>query len=110
MRLSLVGSTAWFGCTYSSSLPLPLVSMTTGAQPWAFASSPVSSQTLRFTQPMAPCCGPPALTHTVLSASSASTTWWVLKQVRTSLVVFDLGSYIARWRVDSLSGNALADG
>src|ERR1700724_2896099 len=59
---------------------------------------------------MTPCCGPPELTHTVLSASSANTTWWVLKQVRISLVCPVFGSYMARCRVDCLSGNALAEG
>ena len=46
MRLSLVGSTGWFGSTHSSRLPLPLVSSTIGVQPCAFASSPVSSKIL----------------------------------------------------------------
>ena len=73
MRLSFAGSTGWFGSTHSSRLPLPLVSMTIGVQPCAFASSPVSSNTLRSSQPSAPLPGPPALIHSVLFASSANT-------------------------------------
>ena len=36
MRLSLAGSIGWLGSTYSSRLPLPLVSSTNGDQPCAF--------------------------------------------------------------------------
>src|SRR6516164_163121 len=59
---------------------------------------------------MTPCAAPPELTHTVLFASSPRTTWCVLKQVRTSLVVAVLGSYTARPRLDCARGNARAEG
>ena len=77
MRLSLVGSTGWFGSTHSSRLPLPLVSRTIGVQPCDFASSPVSSNFLVSSQPSAPLPGPPALSQSVLLASSAKTRWCV---------------------------------
>ena len=70
MRLSLAGSTGWFGSTYSSRLPLPLVSRMNGVQPCDFASSPVSSNIFALSQPTTPLCGPPALVHSVLLASS----------------------------------------
>src|ERR1700682_3685341 len=111
MRLSLAGSTAWFGSTYPSSrLPLPLVSRMRADQPCDFASSPVSSNILRLSQPTTPLCGPPALVHNVLLASSANTRWWVGKQVRTSVILPDLGSYIERCRVDCSTGVSFAEG
>src|SRR5436190_10778289 len=67
-RLSLVGSTGWFGSTYSSRLPLPLVSRMSAVQPCDFAASPVSSNILVFTQPTTP-PPPPLLVHSVLLAS-----------------------------------------
>ena len=38
-RLSFAGSTGWFGSTYASRLPLPLVSMMSAVQPCDFTSS-----------------------------------------------------------------------
>ena len=52
--MSFVGSSGWSGSTYSSRLPLPLVSRMNGVQPCDFTSSPVSSNILRFSQPMTP--------------------------------------------------------
>src|SRR3989442_11203337 len=46
MRTSLPASAGLSGSVHSSTLPLPLVSSTHGAQPWALAASPVSSHTL----------------------------------------------------------------
>src|SRR5439155_26132524 len=66
MRLSLAGSIGWFGSTYSSRAPLPLVSSTKGDQPWARAASPVWSNTLVLTQPATT---PVPESHSVLSAS-----------------------------------------
>src|ERR1051326_5636143 len=60
IRLSLFGSSGSFASTYSSRLPLPLVSTITGVQPCDFASSPVSSYILVLSQPTTPLCGPPA--------------------------------------------------
>src|SRR5262245_10521747 len=110
MRLSLFGSSGWFGSTHSSRLPLPLVSMTIGVQPCDFTSSPVSSNFLVSTQPSTPLPGPPALSHSVLLASSANTRWCVGKQVRISVILLVLGSSIDTCRVDDASGNTLADG
>src|SRR6516165_6619551 len=66
IRLSFAGSIAWFGSTYSSRLPLALVSRTNGDQPCAFAASPVSSSTLVLIQPAT---GPVPLSQSVLFAS-----------------------------------------
>ena len=68
MRLSLAGSSGWLGSTYSSRLPLPLVSRMSAVQPCDFAASPVSSNILVFTQPTTP-PPPPLLVHSVLLAS-----------------------------------------
>src|SRR2546429_9497132 len=81
-----------------------------GVQPWDFASSPVSSNIFRFSQPMTPLCGPPALVHSVLSASSANTRWCVGKHVLISVIFPVFGSYIERCRLDWSTGNSLADG
>src|SRR4051812_8715664 len=51
MRMSLPGSCGLPGSVHSSSLPLPLVSSTNGAQPWALTGSPVSSSTAVLIQP-----------------------------------------------------------
>src|SRR5262245_28469355 len=111
MRLSLVGSTGAVGPTYSSSrLPLPLVSRISADQPCAFCSSPVSSKTLRLSQPTTPLCGPPALVHSVLLASSANTRWCVGKQVRISVILPVFGSYIDRWRLAVSTGVSFAEG
>src|SRR5216683_3515625 len=110
MRLSLVGSSGWLASTYSSRLPLPLVSRTSGVQPWAVCSSPVSSNTLRLSQPTTGVCGPPALVHRVLLASSAKIRWCVGKHVLIRVNLPVAGSYIDRWRLASSSGNTLADG
>src|SRR4051794_31266916 len=76
-------------------------------QPWDFASSPVSSNILVFSQPTT---GPPPLVHSVLFASSANMGWWVLEHVPMSLSSPVFGSYIASWRPALASGNSLADG
>src|SRR5438552_1690843 len=110
IRLSLVGSTAWLGSTYSPRLPSPLVSRMSAVQPCDFCSSPVSSNIFRFSQPMTPLWGPPALVHSVLSASSANTRWCVGKHVLISVIFPVFGSYMERWRLDWSTGNSLADG
>src|SRR5919201_6057209 len=66
IRVSLPASAGLSGSVHSSTLPLPLVSSTHGAQPCAFAASPVSSHTLVLTQPAT---GPVPDSHSVLSAS-----------------------------------------
>src|SRR5713101_4341164 len=79
-------------------------------QPWDFCSSPVSSNIFRFSQPMTPLAGPPALVHSVLFASSANTRWWVGKHVLISVIFPVFGSYMERWRLDCSTGNSFADG
>src|SRR5207244_11757361 len=59
---------------------------------------------------MTPLCGPPALVHSVLSASSANTRWCVGKHVLISVIFPVFGSYMERWRLDWSTGNSLADG
>src|SRR5438874_3834677 len=108
MRLSLVGSIGSFGSTYSSRFPLPLVSRISAVQPCDFTSSPVSSNILRFSQPMTPLWGPPALVHRVLFASSAKTRWCVEKHVLISVILPDLGSYIDSCRLDASIGVSFA--
>src|SRR5436190_11040924 len=110
MRLSLVGSTGWFGCTYSPRLPSPLVSRMNGVQPCDFTSSPVSSYIFMLIQPAAPLCAPPALAHSVLLASKPNCTWWVGKHVSIILNSLVLGSYIVIWRPEFAIGNTFADG
>ena len=110
MRLSFAGSSGWFGSTWSSRRPLPLVSITIGVQPCEAASSPVSSNFFVSSQPITPDPGPPALVHSVLLASSANIRWCVGKQVRMSVILPVFGSSIERWRVELASGNTLADG
>src|SRR5919108_2326478 len=110
MRLSLVGSTGWSGSTYSSRLPLPLVSRMSAVQPCDLTSSPVSSNILRFSQPMTPLAGPPALVHSVSLASSAKTKWWVGKHVLISVNLPVVGSYTERWRLADSIGVSFADG
>src|SRR5215470_13973926 len=110
MRLSLVGSTGWSGSTYSSRLPLPLVSRMNGDQPCDFSSSPVSSNIFRLSQPTTGVCGPPALVHRVWLASYAKFRWCVGKQVLISVNLPVAGSYIDRWRLASCSGKTCADG
>src|SRR2546425_11145775 len=78
--------------------------------PCDFASSPVSSNILRFSQPITPLCGPPALVHSVLLASSAKTRWCVGKHVLMSVILPVRGSYTERWRLDVSIGVSLADG
>jgi hypothetical protein len=51
-RMSRAGSGFSFGCVYAPIRPSPLVSTTSGHQPWAFAASPVSSHTRVLIQPM----------------------------------------------------------
>src|SRR5215467_3932620 len=109
-RLSLAGSTGSFGSTYSSRLPLPFVSRMSAVHPCDFASSPVSSNVLRFSQPMTPLTGPPALVHSVLFVSSAKTRWCVWKHVRISVIFPVFGSYMDRCRFDVSSGVSFAEG
>src|SRR3989442_15065408 len=77
--------------------------------PCDFASSPVSSNIFRFSQPMTPLCGPPALVHSVWLASSAKTRWWVWKHVLISVIFPGLGSYMERCRIDVSIGEFFAD-
>src|SRR6266581_4821380 len=79
-------------------------------QPCDFCSSPVSSNILRLSQPTTPLCGPPALVHSVLLASSANTRWWVGKHVRISVMLPVFGSYIERCRVDCSIAVSFAEG
>src|SRR3954469_6172368 len=109
-RLSFAASSGSPGSTQSSRLPLPLVSSTNGVQPCARSSSPVSSKSLRFSQPSAGLPAPPALVQRVLFASSANTRWCVLKQVLISVNLPLFGSYIERWRLALSSGSTCADG
>src|SRR5258708_27696652 len=109
-RLSFAGSIASPGSTHSSRLPLPLVSSTNGAQPCARCSSPVSSNSLRLSQPITGLAEPPALVHSVLFASSANARWCVLKQVLISVNLPLAGSNIERWRLAFSSGSTSAEG
>ncbi len=59
---------------------------------------------------MTPLCGPPALVHSVLLASSAKTRWWVGKHVRISVIFPVFGSYMERCRFDVSMGVSFADG
>ena len=59
---------------------------------------------------MTPLCGPPALVHSVLLASSAKTRWCVGKHVLISVNLPVFGSYIERWRLADSIGNSFADG
>ena len=86
------------------------MSSTSAVQPWDFTSSPVSSNILRFSQPITPLCGPPALVHSVLFASSAKTRWCVGKHVRISVIFPVFGSYMDRCRLEDSIGVSLADG
>src|SRR5215216_33988 len=107
MRLSFAGSTATFGSTYSSRVPLPFVSRISAVHPCDFSSSPVSSNSFVLSQPTT---GPPPLVHSVLFASSANMRWCVLKHVEMCVSFFVAGSYMARWRPELGSGNTFADG
>src|SRR5918992_2477593 len=107
MRLSFVGSTGWFGSTYSPRLPSPFVSRMGAVHPCDFSSSPVSSNILRFNHPTT---GPPPLVHSVLFASSANIRWCVEKHVLMCVYFFVFGSYIARWRLARSTGKSFADG
>src|SRR5712691_882345 len=109
-RLSLVGSTGALGSTYSSRLPLPLVSTMNGVQPCDLASSPVSSSIFRFSQPTTPAPPTPLDVHTVLLASSAKIRWCVGKHVLISVNFPVAGSYMERWRLAASIGNTFAEG
>src|SRR3954453_13227563 len=65
-RMSLPACAGAPGSLYSSTMPLPLVSRTNGAQPCALIASPVSSQIFVLTQPAT---GPLPENHKVSSAS-----------------------------------------
>src|SRR5215467_1417203 len=110
IRLSLFGSSGSLASTYSSRLPLPLVSMISGVHPCDFASSPVSSYILVLSQPTTPLAGPPADVHSVLLASLAKYRWCVGKQVLISDHLSVFGSYMESCRGDSFSGTTFADG
>src|SRR5437588_2374589 len=110
MRLSFCASTGWFGSTKSSRLPLPLVSRTNALQPCDAAASLVAKTFLVLSQPATGFCGPPALVHSVLSVSEANCRWCVEKHVSISVNFRFFGSYIANWRFDFSTGNALAEG
>src|SRR5215470_1974741 len=109
MRLSLVGSTGWLGSTYSSRLPLPLVSRMSAVHPCDFTASPVSSNILVLNQPTTP-EPPPLEAHNVSLASLAKFRWWVVKQVSTKVYFIVFGSSIASWRWLSATGKAFAEG
>src|SRR2546426_6266034 len=79
-------------------------------QLWDFCSSPVSSNILRFSQPMTPLPGPPALVHSVWFASSAKTRWCVGKHVLMSVTFPLFGSYMERCRFAVSVGVSFADG
>src|SRR3974377_714697 len=91
-RWSLFGPKGCPGSTQGSSLPLPLVSSTKGAQPCAAAASPVRPKFLVSSQPTT---SRPPLVHSVSFESSANCRWWVLKQVSTNTYLPLLGSYSA---------------
>src|SRR2546422_10250686 len=78
--------------------------------PCDLCSSPVSSNIFRFSQPMTPLAGPPALVHSVLFASSANTRWCVGKHVLISVIFPVFGSYMERCRLDCSTGASFADG
>src|SRR5438094_5287589 len=78
--------------------------------PWDRISSPVSSNFFRFSHPITPLWGPPALVHRVLSPSSANTRWCVGKQVLISVIFPVLGSYMDRCRLADSIGVSFADG
>src|SRR5258706_12377926 len=109
-RLSFFGSSGWLGSTYSSRLPLPLVSRVNGVQPCDLTSSPVSSKIFRFTQPTTPGPVVPLDNHTVWVASSVMARWCVGKHVEISVNLPLAGSYMDRCRLELSSGNAFADG
>src|SRR5258708_1354947 len=109
MRLSFLGSSGWFASTYSSRLPLPLVSRISGVQPCDFFSSPVCSNILVFSHPTTPLAGLPALVHNVLLASLAKYRCWVEKHVSISVHLLVFGSNMESWRSDSSRGATLAD-
>src|SRR5438552_12464959 len=109
MRLSFVGSTGWFGSTYASLLPLPLVSSTRGVHPCDFCSSPVSSNIFTLSQPTTS-PPPPLLVHSVLLASFANCRWCVPKHVSIKVTFLVFGSYMASWRPELVTGKACADG
>src|SRR5688572_21754527 len=81
-----------------------------GVQPCARASSPVSSSTRGLSQPSTPAPAPPLEVHSVSSASSAKITWWVGKQVETSVHWPLEGSYIESCRAAWSIGTTFADG
>src|SRR4030081_287773 len=66
IRTSLSACIGAPGSVYSSTLPLPLVSRTHGAQPCAFTASPVSSHIFVLIHPAT---GPVPDSHNVSSAS-----------------------------------------
>src|SRR4029077_18247493 len=104
IRLSLFGSRGSLGSTYSSRLPLPLVSMISGVQPCDFFSSPVSRYIFVLSQPTTPLSGPPALVHSVSLASLAKYRCCVAKQVSINDHFPVFGSYMESCRPDWFSG------
>src|SRR6516164_5251350 len=98
-RLSPLGAvtTPCLASTYSSRLPLPLVSRIRAVQPCDFCSSWVWSHILVFSQPTTP-PPPPLLVQSVLFASCANRRWCVAKQVSINDTCLVAGSYTASWR------------
>src|SRR3954462_7935308 len=109
MRLSLPVSIGLSGSTYSPRLPSPDVSSTNGVQPCDCTSSPVVANFLTSSQPSTAGPTTPALKNS-MSWSRVKARWWVGKQVLTSVNLLAAGSYMAMLLLESLIGNALADG
>ncbi len=81
-----------------------------GVQPCDLAESPVSRNSLVFTQPTTPLAGPPALSQSVLLASWPKYRWCVEKQVSTCAHLPVFGSYTETWRAEFSCGATFADG
>src|SRR5258707_14410683 len=81
-----------------------------GVQRCDFNSSPVSSIILVLTQPRTSAPAPPELAQSVRLASKPNCTWWVGKQVLTSVKFLVAGSSMTTWRFDALIGKGFAEG
>src|SRR5258706_3865502 len=81
-----------------------------GVQPCERASSPVSSNILRFSQPTTPLPPTPLEVHSVWLASSAKIRWCVGKHVLISVNFPVFGSYMERCRVARSIGKIFAEG
>src|SRR5258708_12505267 len=71
-----------------------------GVQPCDLAESPVSRNSLVFTQPTTPLAGPPARSQSVLLASWPKYSWGGEKQVSTCAHLPVFGSYTDTWRAE----------